>query len=119
MSAPIIISGTTGGGTRFVQYWAERAKIHGQQLGPICQASMHDGQNYAPRLLDIAQGIEPEWIDRVLADFEVFRRGGQVAPTHTVVWNFGSAIFTPVEPAPPAELEQLEVPLFDLEEAGA
>ncbi len=94
MSAPIIISGTTGSGTRFVQFWGQM-KIAGQTSN-VCQAEMNLGHEFAPRLLTIAQECPSEWIDTVLATFARFRAGEAIKATHTAQWDWGKPTFVPI-----------------------
>lgn len=93
---PIILSGTTETGTRYVQFWTETEKIAGREVA-FCRASMHDGDAYAPDLLRIAHGCPPEWVERILALFPGFFTGGDIRPTHTVTWAFGTPTFHPIE----------------------
>ncbi len=111
MSAPIILTGTTDGGRKFVQFWAENTRVHGVPVGALNVAEM----NASPPtvggfpLLRIHDLIDPAWIDVVLAVFDAFRKGGVITPTHTVAWDFGHAVFTPIAAAPvtdaPLELD--------------
>lgn len=114
MSKPIIITGTTDSGRRFVQFWTENAKIAGQQV-THCMAEMNIGAGDVGGwpLLRLNEAIDPAWIDTVLGVFDAFRKGGMITPTHTVSWTFGHAEFTPVASEPvadePATLDGIEV----------
>ena len=112
MSVPIILSGTTGTGTRYVQFWTEHAKVAGQTV-PFEYAEMNDGEEFAPVRLSIKHGCPDEWVLVVLATFETFRAGGDIPATHTVLWTFGKPTFTPVTPEP------VEPGLFDLLDMGS
>lgn len=94
MSAPMVLSGTTGSGTRFVQFWGEE-KVAGR-VAQMCAAEMNLGGEFAPRQLVIAQQCPPEWVPVVLEVFERFRAGETVDATHTVAWKFGKPTFTAV-----------------------
>lgn len=104
---PIILAGTTETGTRYVQFWTEREKIAGREVA-FCRADMNQGDAYAPQLLSIKHGCPPEWIDRVLAEFAIFRTGGDVAPTHTVAWLHSVPTFHPIAPVPAESLFELD-----------
>jgi hypothetical protein len=107
---PIIIAGTTDNETRFVHYWTEHERIAGRDV-TFCRASLLDGNAYAPDLIRIARGCPPAWIDRILADFAVFRFGGEIEPTHTVIWTYGEPTFTTIaQPAADEELALFELP---------
>lgn len=93
-AAPIIVSGTTGSGTRFVQFWGEE-KVAGR-VAQMCAAEMNLGAEFAPRLLMIAQQCPAEWVPVVLEVFERFRAGEVVEGTHTVAWEFGKPTFEAV-----------------------
>lgn len=95
MSDPIILSGTTGSGTRYVQFWTDAEKIMGHTVA-YCQAEMNDGPEFTPRLLVIRGSCPPLWVERVLDVFPGFLTGGEVPATHTVEWSFGVPTFTPV-----------------------
>ena len=109
---PIILAGTTDNGTRYVQFWTETEKIAGREVA-FCRADMNQGDAYAPQLLSIKHGCPSEWIDRVLAEFDTFRAGGEVSPTHTVTWQHSVPTFHPIAAA------RDEGILFELEEVGS
>lgn len=96
-AGPIVIAGRVEAtGRRYVQFWTEHAKVAGQ-TGTLELAEMNDGEQYAPVRLSIKHGCPDEWIPVVLATFETFRSGGDIAASHTVQWQFGRPTFTPVK----------------------
>ena len=100
MTAPIIITGTTATGRRFVQFWTETAKVAGMTVTQLMAEMNHGAPDVgAYPLLRMNEAIDPAWIDTVLAVFDAFRKGGTITPTHTVAWGYGGgAEFTPVAP---------------------
>lgn len=101
VDAPIILSGVTGSGTRYVQFWTETEKIAGREVA-FCRAEMNDGPEIAPHRLVITRECPPLWIERVLALFPGFYTGGDIIPTHTVTWTFSVPTFTPIPTAEPS-----------------
>lgn len=106
-SQPIILSGTTETGRRYVQFWTESEKIAGREVA-FCRAEMNDGKEYAPNWLEIKRECPPAWVERVLALFPAFYTGGEIPATHTVTWHFGIPTFTPIRETTPSGA------LFDL-----
>jgi hypothetical protein len=114
MSAlPIVLSGTTDAGTRYVQFWDEKAKIVGREA-PYCYAAMSDGELNAD-WLRIARDCPLAWVERVLELFPGFLRGVEVPATHTVTWKLGDPTFHPIER--PVEGDLFD--LLDIEEGNA
>ncbi len=89
MTAPIIISGTTGelSERRWTQYWGP-VKIAGQERDE-CLASMANNEG-----LVINRECPQAWLADVWAAFTLILAGGVPKATHTVVWTFGRPTFT-------------------------
>jgi hypothetical protein len=96
LDQPIILSGTTDSGTRYVQFWTEKEKIAGREVA-FCRAEMNDGESYAPHRLVITRACPLLWVEKVLAVFPVFLNGAEIPATHTVTWLFSVPTFTPIE----------------------
>lgn len=96
---PIILSGTTDTGTRYVQFWTDSERIHGRGVA-FCHAEMNDGEAYAPHWLRIGRDCPKAWVDLILTLFPGFYAGGDIAPTHTVTWKHSVPTFHPINPEP-------------------
>lgn len=94
--SPIILSGTTDSGTRYVQFWTDKEKIAGREVA-FCRAEMNDGEAFAPHRLVITRACPLRWIERVLELFPDFLAGGEIPATHTVTWQYSVPTFTPIE----------------------
>lgn len=108
---PIVLSGTTDNGTRYVQFWTDSEKILGREVA-FCHAEMNDGKGYSAHWLLIKRDCPAAWVDRVLTLFPVFYAGGDIPATHTVTWHHSVPTFHPIEPAP------VDGGLFDLIDMG-
>lgn len=110
MSAPIIISGTTGelGERRFCQFWGP-FKVAGQ-VSTECLASMEATLGPA---LSINPQCPVEWHAHVWEAFELLAAGGMPEATHSIEWHFSKPTFTPIA----VEVEPSDVlPLFEVGE---
>lgn len=107
MTAPIIISGTTGefNERRFCQFWGE-TKMAGV-LGLQCLAATDSSTGG----LQLNALCPTEWHEQVWLAFRIVRDGGIPVATHAGVYNFGKPTFTAI-PAVVAD----DTPLFDLED---
>lgn len=96
MTAPIVLTGETSSGNRFVQFWNDRAKIAGQTVTEMV-VSMNSSIEFGRERFRIGPGCPDVWVDAAVAAFDEFRAGRIVRATHTVVWEFGNPVFTSVD----------------------
>lgn len=95
-SQPVIVSGTTDTGMRYAQLWDDEFKVlPSLPAAPYCMAWMRTGDS---QMFGLSSSCPTPWIDVALRMFETFRRGDSPTPTHTVEWEFGRPVFTPVAP---------------------
>lgn len=101
MSAPIIISGTTGSDRRFCQFWGPY-KIAGRSRDE-CLASMSSSDG-----LEVDSQCPPGWLTPVWEAYTLLVAGGIPVATHTVVWGFGRPTFSTIEVEPGATLFDID-----------